>query len=256
LRTTTSNIRRLFFDIETSPNLVLSWRAGYKINIDYENIVKERAIICAAWKWAGSKEIKAAAWDQNQDDKDLLGAFLNDAHQADELVGHNGDKFDLPWIKTRCLFHGFQTFPRYKTIDTLAWARRNFYFNSNRLNYIGQYLGVGGKIKTEFGLWKDVVLRDDRKKLAQMVKYNKRDVVLLEQVYNKLAGHVAPKTHVGVLNGLEKWTCAHCGSEDVIVNKTRRVTAAGTIQKQMLCQDCGRYYSISLAAFADYKSAA
>ena len=248
-------IRRLFFDIETSPNLVLSWRVGYRINIDSDNIVKERAIICAAWKWAGSKEVRGEVWDEQQSDKDLLGAFLDSAHEADELVGHNGDKFDLPWIKTRCLYHGYQTFPKYKTIDTLGWARRNFYFNSNRLNYLGQYLGCGGKIKTEFRLWKDVVLNNDRKKLEQMARYNKRDVVLLEQVYDRLAGHVNPKTHIGVLNGGDKWTCAYCGSDDVHCSKTKRVTQTGTVQKQMLCGNCGRYYTISSKSYLEYLEA-
>ncbi len=248
----TTPIRRLFFDIETSPNLVLSWRVGYRINIDYDNIVKERAIICAAWKWGGQTKVHALGWDENQDDKVILEAFLEVAHQADELVAHNGDKFDLPWIKTRCLFHGLQTFPRYKTIDTLAWARRNFYFNSNRLNYIGKSLGLGCKMTTTFGLWRSIVLENDREKLAQMLRYNKRDVVLLEQVYDKLSAHVNPKTHAGVINGREKWTCAHCASEDTAVSKTRRVTMTGTVQRQMRCQNCGRYYTISNKAHEDY----
>lgn len=246
------DIRRLFFDIETSPNVVLSWRVGYRINIDYDNIVKERAIICAAWKWAGQSKVYALGWDENQGDKAILEAFLEAAHQADELVAHNGDKFDLPWIKTRCLHHGLQTFPKYKTIDTLAWAKRNFYFNSNRLNYLGKYLGIGGKLETRFDLWKDVVLSNDRARLGQMVRYNKRDVVLLEQVYDRLSAHVHPKTHVGVLNNREKWTCAYCGSEDVRVNKTKRVTMRGTVSKQMHCGNCGRYYTISSQSYDDY----
>lgn len=248
-------IRRLFFDIETSPNVVLSWRVGYRISIDYDNIVKERAIICAAWKWAGDKKVHAEAWNEQQDDKAILEAFLEDAHAADEIVAHNGDKFDLPWIKTRCLHHGLQTFPKYNTIDTLQWARRNFYFNSNRLNYLGKFLGIGGKIETHFGLWKAVVLDNDRDQLAKMVRYNKRDVGLLEQVYDRLSAHVSPKTHIGVLNGGDKWMCAYCGSEDVRVNKTRRVTMAGTVQKQMHCGHCGRYYTVSSKAYVQYLEA-
>ena len=30
--------KRLFFDIETSPNIVFSWNIGYNLNISYENI--------------------------------------------------------------------------------------------------------------------------------------------------------------------------------------------------------------------------
>ena len=33
-------IKRLFWDIETSPNVVLSWRIGYKINLDHDNILQ------------------------------------------------------------------------------------------------------------------------------------------------------------------------------------------------------------------------
>ena len=45
--------KRLFFDIETSPNIGFFWSSGYKINIPFENILKERAIICIAYKYQG-----------------------------------------------------------------------------------------------------------------------------------------------------------------------------------------------------------
>ena len=96
--------RRLFFDLESSPNIGLFWDAGYKKNIDYSNIIKERAIICICWKWEDDKEVQFVHWDKNQSDKSLLEKFIKIANQADELIAHNGDKFDLPWIRTRCLF--------------------------------------------------------------------------------------------------------------------------------------------------------
>jgi hypothetical protein len=49
-------IRRLFWDIEVTPNLVWSWRVGFKINLSHENIVKERKVICIAFKWEGERE--------------------------------------------------------------------------------------------------------------------------------------------------------------------------------------------------------
>ncbi|MFO0004689.1 MAG: hypothetical protein ACK559_26520, partial [bacterium] len=92
--------KRLFFDIETSPNLGLFWEAGFKKNIDYSNIIKERAIICICWKWEDDKEIGSVHWDNKQCDKSLLQKFIKVANEADELVGHNGDRFDLAWIRT------------------------------------------------------------------------------------------------------------------------------------------------------------
>ena len=135
--------RRLFFDIETSPNIGLFWEAGYKKNIDYSNIIQERAIICICYKWEDEKEVYALQWDAKQNDKRMLEQFIEVANVSNEMVGHNGDKFDLAWIRTRCLFHNISMFPKYTTIDTLKVARQKFRFNSNRLNYIADFLGLG-----------------------------------------------------------------------------------------------------------------
>lgn len=246
------SIRRLIYDLETSPNVCLSWRIGYKINIDHDNLLKERAIICIGWKWEGEKKVHALTWDKRQDDRAMLAEFIKVASQADELIAHNGDGYDLPWLKTRCIHHGLPTLSNYKTVDTLQWAKRRFLFNSNRLDYIAKFLGMGGKLKTEFGLWKSIVLENDKAALKRMVDYCKRDVVLLEQVWRKMADHCPVKTHAGVAAGRDKWTCPKCGSKHVKKNATK-VTAAGTKNHQMQCHDCGRNYSISEAVFNKYK---
>lgn len=247
-------VRRLFYDIETSPNVVLSWRIGYKINLDHSNILKERAIITIGYKWEDEKTAHVLTWDENQDDKAMLVRFLEIANQADELVAHNGDGFDMPWFKTRCIFHGLQPMPDYKTVDTLAWARRKFYFNSNKLDYIAQYLGLGAKIKTEFGLWKEIVLNRDAAALKRMCDYCAKDVLLLQEVWARLSELVAPKTHVGVLAGGERWSSPYSGSTNVHLSKTK-VTAGGTKQYQMRDSDTGRYYTIGAAAYAAYQDA-
>ena len=180
----------LFYDLETSPNVVLSWRVGYKLNIDQANIVKERAIICIGYKWEGDAKAQVLQWDANQCDKAMLVRFLAIANEADEMVAHNGDKFDPPWFRARCAYHGLQSMPSYKTVDTLQWARRNFYFNSNKLDYIARFLGIGGKIKTEFGLWKSICLERNAKSMKAMTDYCKYDVVLLEKVWGRLAALV------------------------------------------------------------------
>jgi hypothetical protein len=246
-------IKRLFWDIETSPNIVLSWNVGYKINIDHENILHERAIICIGYKWEHEDIVRSLNWDAKQSDKAMLVAFSKIAEQADELVAHNGDSFDLPWYKTRCLLHGIQTIPDHKTVDTLQWARRRFYFNSNRLNYIARYMGLGGKLKTEFGLWKEVVIQNSRPALRRMVEYCMRDVVLLEKVWRRLSAHTPAKTHAGVVAGGLRWQCPYCGGSNVFLNKTR-ITARGSKQYQMRCNDDGRYFTIGETAYKAYQA--
>ena len=242
LKQVRTNRKRLFFDIETSPNIGLFWEAGYKKNIDYSNIIKERAIICICYKWEDSKEVGYLTWDSKQCDKKMLQKFIEVANSADELVAHNGDKFDLAWIRTRCLFHRIPVFPVYTTIDTLKLSRSKFKFNSNKLDYIAKYLGMGEKIKTEFGLWKAIVLNKDKDAMDKMVKYCQQDVKLLEKVYKELSTHIFAKTHYGVIFGEDRGTCPECGSDD-LWRMSNRVTASGVKKIQFQCKTCHKYHT-------------
>lgn len=243
-KTLTTKRKRLFFDIETSPNIGLFWEAGWKKTISVDNIIKERAIICICYKWEEQKEVYEVHWDSKQDDKALLQKFVDIANTADELVGHNGDRFDLAWVRTRCLFHKIPMFPVYTTIDTLKVARGKFKFNSNKLNYIADFLGIGRKIKTEFSLWKDICLNKNKAAMDKMLKYCKKDVVLLESVFKALRGHIEPKTHYGVLFGQDRGSCPECGSDELIISN-RRTTATGLKKIQYKCKTCNTLHSKS-----------
>lgn len=59
-----NNLKRLFWDIEVSPDVVLSWRVGSKVHIAPENIVRERAIICIGYKWEKDKKARVMVWDE------------------------------------------------------------------------------------------------------------------------------------------------------------------------------------------------
>jgi uncharacterized protein YprB with RNaseH-like and TPR domain len=239
---TTTKRKRLYFDIETSPNIGFFWTAGFKLNISTESIIKERAIICICYKWEEDKVTHSLNWDSKQNDKKMLQDFIKVANEADELVGHNGDKFDLSWVRTRCLFHRLEMFPTYVTIDTLKVARSKFKFNSNKLNYIAKYLGIGQKIHTDYDLWKDIVLNKDKDAMDKMIKYCKMDVILLEKVHKELSLHIPAKTHYGVIFGGDRGTCPECGSEEIVRNN-KRVSASGLVKVQMRCKTCGKTHT-------------
>lgn len=185
-------VKRLFFDIETSPNLVFSWRIGNKISLSPENIVNERAIICICYKWEGEDKVYCLSWDRG-DDKEMLTKFCKVMDSADEVVGQNSDRYDIKWIRARAIYHNIPLSVKFNSIDTLKMAKAGFNFNSNRLNYMGQYLGVGEKIHTEYNLWKDIVLDNSKKAMDEMVTYCAQDVKLLENVYNKLQEYCPKK---------------------------------------------------------------
>lgn len=241
--------KRLFFDIEVSPNIGIFWTAGFKQTISYESILKERAIICICYKWEGEKRVYSLTWDKKQCDKKLLNEFVKVADQSDEMIGHNGDRFDLTWIRTRAAFHRIPVTPFLKTIDTLKIARRLFRFNSNRLDYLGQFLEIGCKITTHYSLWKEVINKDQAA-LRKMVKYCNNDVRLLEQVFQRLAHYDKPKTHFGIINGRGKSSCPNCGGVNTIINR-HRVSATGEKKYVMQCKDCYKFYTVSKNALAN-----
>ena len=240
-------VKRLFLDIETSPNVVFSWNVGYKLNIGHDNILKEREIICICYKWQGSSKVHYLKWDKGND-KQMVLKFIKIMKDADELVGHNGDNYDIKFLRARALYHGVENLPEFITIDTLKIARTKFRLNSNRLDYIGKYLGFGGKIDTGgFGLWKDIILKNSSQAMNTMIKYCKRDVILLEKVYNKLQGFTKSKIHTGVFQGRTKCTCPNCGSARTIINQ-RRVLASGIKSVMLRCGDCGKYFAMTQTA--------
>lgn len=247
-------VKRLIWDIEVCPNVGLFFSAGFKQTIGHDAIIQERRVICIGFKWEGESETHVLRWDSKKNDRELLRKFLEIAAQADELVAHFGDSFDLPWVRTRCLILGLDPLPLFKTVDTKAWASKYFFFNSNKLDYVSKVLGFGGKEKMEFEDWKNITLLTGAVYLASLDKmcfYCGKDVERLEEVFSKLKAYVKPKTHAGVFAGRDKWTCPSCGSENVAVSK-RRVTSAGTVQWQMKCNDCGSYFTISQQAYENY----
>jgi len=155
-KTERPKIKRLYFDIETSFGTVYVFKVGRKVFIPHDNIITEPQIICICYKWNDEDEVHSLDWGKRRSDKTLLKKFIKIANKADQLIGHNGDNFDLKWVKTRCLIHRIPTFPKYQTMDTLKQARSNFRFQSNKLDYISKVLGHRGKIDTGGSqLWRD-----------------------------------------------------------------------------------------------------
>lgn len=236
--------RVIFYDIETAPSL------GYFFDKFKENnivaTVQDWFLLSFAYKVRGEKKIHYhcladyPGYDKKPiDDK----ALVTDLHRlifsnADLLIGHNLDKFDGRKSRSRFLAYGLPPTPPIKTIDTLKIARRVFKQDSNRLADIGQYLGLGGKVThTGWAMWQ-ACINGDRKAWAQMGRYNKRDVDLLEKVYDKLAPwHPNPPV---LLSG-DRCPSPTCGSFHV----TRRGwnIARKSRSARMQCQDCAQWFS-------------
>ena len=236
--------KRLFYDIETSYNIVKSWRVGYNLSITPEDIIHERAIITIAYKWEEDEEVTVLTWNKGCD-KDLVKQFVDIMAEADELVGHNVDRFDTKFIMGRALKHGISVLPKYQSTDTLKLAKKHFMLNSNKLDYIAQYLGIGHKVRHRgMEMWDDIILRNDPKALEEMCEYNVHDVFLTEQVYHKLMEYSLPKVNHASKQTGDKHTCPQCGSNHAELHKTY-ISSSGTKTRLMNCLNCSTNFTIN-----------
>lgn len=243
----------LIYDIETSPNIGWFWRAGYKQSIGTHQILKERAVICVSYKWLGENQVYNLAWDRNQDDSFLIDQFIDILNEADLIIAHNGDRFDLKWLRTRALIHGLhkKMLPNYKQFDTLKVAKSKLYLNSNRLDYIAKVLGYEGKNEMQPQDWHNVCILNDSKALQKMLDYCDEDVRQLEKVYNDLKYLDNPRLHNGVIKGKSKQTSPITGS--VNIEKVKMVTTnRGTVKYIMKDLDTERLFEMSESNYKKY----
>lgn len=224
----------ILFDLETSPNTGYTW-ARYEQNVI--EFKKEWELLSFAWKELGSKKVKCLGRDDFKDktDKSLVKALWNVMNEADVLIGHNSDSFDIKKAKAKFIEHGLPPYSPIKSVDTRKIARRYFKFNSNALDDLGKFLKVGRKVKHEgFSLWLKC-MAGDKKAFKSMKKYNKQDVALLERVYLKLRGWMDQHPTIHVDDRLD--SCPKCGSHKLQAQGLRR-TSRGLFQRYQ-CQSCG-----------------
>jgi hypothetical protein len=80
-----AKIKRLFFDIETSFNIIGDFACGYNKHVGYNQILEECKIICICYKWEGQSKVYSLNWDKNKCDKSMIKSFLRILNQADEM---------------------------------------------------------------------------------------------------------------------------------------------------------------------------
>lgn len=213
----------LFVDIEASN---LSASMGYILAIGY--------------KWAHEKKPKVLSLathpgKKTTDDKELLKAFEPIFKEADIVVHHFGQYYDIPFLQTRRLIHGMKPLPVVQQVDTWRIAKKRLKFHSNRLDAILKSLGCPyKKTALDGNAWIDASA-GDRKALKYVVHHCELDVLVLEWVYNhiKSVWDQHPTTnYTGKGN-----TCKVCLKGRMMSNGIRPTQKK--VYRRLSCSQCG-----------------
>lgn len=238
-----SSPRVAFFDVENAPSLGYFWGHLWETNII--GVTNPWYMLSFSYRWMGENKIHCHAlpdYPLYKKDKENDKHLIEDLHalfdEADVLIAHNGDRFDIRKANARFIMQGLKPPSPYKSIDTLKAARRFFHFQSNKLDDLGQYLGVGRKLPhTGFDLWKRCMI-GEKKAWQTMREYNMHDVELLERVYEKLKPYIS--NHPDLTIYTDDPGCPTCRSTHVqrrgfLVSRKRKY-------RRYHCQNCGSWF--------------
>lgn len=233
----------LYFDIETAPNLAYVWGKWEQDVIEFE---RSWYMLCYCAKWADSKKVIRVGLPDfplykrdKENDRELIKSLWQMFNEADIIIAHNGDEFDIKKSNARFIEHGLSAPSPYKTIDTKKVAKRYFKFDSNKLDDLGQYLKLGRKMSTGgFELWKGCMAGNMRS-WKKMLDYNVQDVLLLEKVYLKMRGWMT--NHLDVDIGNKEEHCTNCASQRYQKRGFLPTIKGKKIRYQ--CMDCGHWFT-------------
>jgi len=208
----------LLFDIETAPIEALVW-GTQKQFIQPVQIKRDWCLLTWSAKWLHDTEMMSdrvtskEALDRN--DERIVRSLWNLLNEADIVIAHYGDKFDIRRMNGRFFLYEMRLPSPYQSIDTCKTAQSRMHLTSYKLDEVGGALGVGRKIKTEFKLWADCD-KGDVSALKEMEKYNRQDVVLLEDVYLKLRPYIKNHPNMGLFIDSDNPCCPVCTSRKII----------------------------------------
>lgn len=231
----------LLLDIETAPLIAYVWGL-WENNVALNQIKADWHVLAWSAKWLGSSTVLYA--DQRhakniEDDSAILKKIWALIDEADIIVTQNGKSFDIRKLNARFILNGMKPPSSFKHIDTKVLAQRHFGFSSHKLEYMTDKLCTRYKKRKVkkfpgFELWSEC-LKGNIKAWKEMEKYNKYDVLSLEELYTKLMPW-DNSINFSLYSRDNVQRCS-CGSANFIRNGFF-YGAAGKYQRYK-CDDCG-----------------
>jgi hypothetical protein len=195
-----------------------------------------------AAKWLFDEKVYSGKLKPNeviaQDDKRIIQGIWNLINDADIVIAHNGEKFDIPKLNSRFIINGLNPPLPYQQIDTLKHIRRQFGFTSNKLDYVNKLLNLERKKETNFELWQRC-MKGNANALSEMESYNVQDVKILEETYLLIRAWIKPHPNMGLFILDEgQHRCPNCGGSELSCQGKHYYTTANAYEL-MRCTNCG-----------------
>ena len=123
--------------------------------------------------------------------EDVLSS--DEMNKYDVIMTYYGTRFDIPFIRTRALYHGTY-FPMYKQKshkDLYYVVRSKLKLHRSSLQAATEFFGIDGKTRIKPEYWQKARW-GDKKSLKYVYDHNVADVEILELLHRKLEEHAPP----------------------------------------------------------------
>lgn len=244
----------LYFDIETTPDIVATFNIKGKQSLSHKQILKRSVILCISWAWNTDKvqsshfDLSLYDWYKKDDNSDfeLLKKFVTMAQEADLVIGHNAKFFDVAKLRSRLVKYRKElNYLDFKPtlIDDTYLSIKDIGFETHKLDDVSDYIGIGGKMPHGDGYeWWIEVMRGDKKILKEMVKYCCVDVEKTRTLYAETKPFTDSSLNMAVFyNRPEACPNPLCGqSTRPLIIRGYYTTKAGRYPK-LQCPVCGKY---------------
>ncbi len=237
---TTHKPKRLCIDIETSLFEVYTFDL-WRTTIGIEKIIKPSRPLCFAAKWYGepakTMQFHSVQGHDKDAQEDVAALAWNLLDEADDVIHYNGVSFDTRRLNAEFARYHWSPPSPYKQIDLYLGVRKQFDFASNKLAYIVEELELSHKIKNSgLDLWIKV-MQDDPVAWKEMERYNRRDVVLVEELYNDIKAWLPSHPSYAAFTG--ERVCPTCGGTSL---QSRGYTYTKVSKyRRLWCTICGTW---------------
>jgi len=239
----------LLIDIETAPAHGRFWQP-FKTTIQHFQVTKPWFIICWAAKWFGEVDVISDCVTPQEalmrSDARISKSIWGLVNEADVLIAHNLVRFDKRKLFARFIQNGLPKPRDSRVIDTLTQAQKHFAFLYHKLDYLNKIFSLRMKDETDYQLWVDceggnedepLTLHEHQEALNYMMKYNKSDILALEDLYVQLRPWMTSHPNLGLYVDDNDPMCPHCLSKDLEEDGEYRTDVS--VFPAYRCNSCG-----------------
>tara|TARA_R100000808_G_C2137903_1_gene145971 strand:+ start:371 stop:1099 length:729 start_codon:yes stop_codon:yes gene_type:complete len=180
------------------------YATGHEISIGYLDIestgFSANIDVMLSWciKGRGEKKVAGACITREEimspeQDARIVELLVDEMNKYDVIFTYYGTRFDIPFIRTRALYHGTY-FPMYRQKshkDLYYVVKSKLKLHRSSLMAATEFFGIAGKTRIKPEYWQKARW-GDKQSLKYVYEHNVADVEILEDLHRKLEDYAPP----------------------------------------------------------------